>query len=577
MTSPTIGSWTDRLRAGTRIARAVFAAVFLIAAGMVSVAHSVPVSNNVPLDHWSYGALDKLAGFGLLRSDLHGIRPYTRMEVARLVHEALAVREEKSLKLPPLIEHFLERFQREFREELTVYGRGDSDGAAVVTIKPIEEAQARYAFVDGKPRDFVNFGKRNGQYPWSPSGIVASEKTPLLYGNEGIVYGEGSNFSLQLSSSVKLWDLFSGYVEPILIVRQNEDPGRSLDGLSGGREHGSLGAFDQVGFDLHKGYVKFSPWNVEIEFGRDSMWWGQGYNGSLIMSNNAGPLDMLKITNPTNTLLPWVFRYLGPFKYTVFVARPDDYLNPVNPLLSGGSVSFKPLPWLELGFETAFLMNGEDRPSTSFSNYLKALFGFGFGQPNEIDQVGSFEARLRLPFLWNAELYLEYGGEDSGGEEYVEEWFGFGDVGYLTGIYFPRITPDGKTDLRFEFARTAHRVDSTPGFWYGHTSYRWGYTNDQMIVGHRIGPDAIDYFARVTRYLRNDLRVGVDFEHMVRGVSLNVVEEESNGFGADVTWDIDARWSVAARYAFQDISNFNLVRGVDQANHLLVTGVKFSF
>lgn len=83
-------------------------------------------SNNVPLDNWSYAALDKLAGFGLIHSDVHGMRPYTRLEVARLVSEALDSKEEKKLELPPLIEHFLERFQRNSRRSLRCTGAASS-------------------------------------------------------------------------------------------------------------------------------------------------------------------------------------------------------------------------------------------------------------------------------------------------------------------------------------------------------------------------------------------------------------------------------------------------------------------
>src|SRR5208282_3061538 len=106
-------------------------------------------SNNVPLDNWSYAALDKLAGFGLIHSDVHGMRPYSRLEVARLVNEALNSRDENKLEIPPLIEHLLKRFQREFKEELTVYGRGREEAPAALVVKPIEEARARYVYSEG--------------------------------------------------------------------------------------------------------------------------------------------------------------------------------------------------------------------------------------------------------------------------------------------------------------------------------------------------------------------------------------------------------------------------------------------
>ncbi len=46
------------------------------------------VSVNVPLGHWSYGAIDKLKGLGLIQSEIRGTRPWTRLETARLILEA---------------------------------------------------------------------------------------------------------------------------------------------------------------------------------------------------------------------------------------------------------------------------------------------------------------------------------------------------------------------------------------------------------------------------------------------------------------------------------------------------------
>ena len=46
------------------------------------------VSVNVPLGNWSYDAIYKLKGLGLIQSDMRDTRPWTRLEMARLVVEA---------------------------------------------------------------------------------------------------------------------------------------------------------------------------------------------------------------------------------------------------------------------------------------------------------------------------------------------------------------------------------------------------------------------------------------------------------------------------------------------------------
>lgn len=546
--------------------------------GRVPDVHAI-ASNNVPLDNWSYAALDKLVGFGLIQSELYGTKPFTRKEMARLVNEALRNREQKGITVPPLIASFLDRFQKEYQEELTVYGWGKGEAAAVFEFKPLEEAKAVYAYSDGSPEYYLNFGrnKPGSQYPLGASSIVATGGTPLLYNNEGIIYGQGNNFSLQFSSSFRFLDVFSGYVEPIFIVRQNSSGGANLDVLSNHTMEGTVGSYGQTDVDVHKGYLKFSPWNVEIEVGRDSMYWGQGYSGTLVLSNNAAPLEMVKISNPETTILPWIFKYFGPFKYTIFCAKMESDRVPSDPYYSGFRLNFKPLSWLEIGYGTTVMFDGKGVTQLSAFDYFKTITGIGFGQKNNSNQQGAFDLRVQLPFLWNAQFYVEYGGEDSGGTEYPEEYFGFGDIAYMFGIYFPNITPDGKTDLRLEYASNDHRVDTTPGFWYGHTRYRSGDTYDQMIIGHHMGPDAHDFFGRVTHYFRNDLNMGLDYEHIERGLSLGRALELTNSVGTDVTYDINSRWTVSLRYAYGFVSNYNLHEGKEVDDQLLMATLRFHF
>src|SRR6516225_4614930 len=45
-------------------------------------------STYVPLDSWVYAAFDRLAALGYVQTDFAALRPWTRMECARLVLEA---------------------------------------------------------------------------------------------------------------------------------------------------------------------------------------------------------------------------------------------------------------------------------------------------------------------------------------------------------------------------------------------------------------------------------------------------------------------------------------------------------
>ena len=118
----------------------------------VSVRHVLAFSSvNVPLDNWSYAALDKLEGFGLIHSALHGTRPFSRLEMARLIHEAQVEIKFQSVSLPPLVAELLQDLEREFKEELALVGKS-TDILQKSFIKPLDEVQARYVYVQGQPR-----------------------------------------------------------------------------------------------------------------------------------------------------------------------------------------------------------------------------------------------------------------------------------------------------------------------------------------------------------------------------------------------------------------------------------------
>ncbi len=519
-------------------------------------------SVNVPLDHWAYGALDKLDGFGLIHSDLQGTRPFSRKEFARLIQEAATEKARLGKDLPSLPSYLLEKLQREFKRELSTL-KAEEGRSSLSHIKPLQEFQARYVYTDGDPRHYRG-------YAMGSKGMNATEGNPMVNNNDGLIYGQHHNLQLRFSTSADFKDWASAYLEPYLLVRQGD---------------GRPGDFDEVQADLLRGYGKLAPWNVELLVGRDSLWWGQGRHGELLMSNNAFPLDMVKLSNPEPVILPWYLGYLGPFKYTLFLSRLEDLLvmsPPPNrePYYTdvgffGVRANFKPHPVFEMGISITTIFGGDRQPSLSWKD-IAGFFGVASGSNVKMNQLAELDFRFQLPFLRNIELYGSYAGEDTGGLEYIEEIL-LGDIGYMVGVYVPRLTDDGLTDLRVEYANNAHRVDSTPGVWYGHSTYRGGYVHDGMIMGHHMFGDAEDLFVRVSRYLRNDLNLGVDYDFMRRGITLNPIQEKVNEFGVDLTYDFCGSMRISARYGFQMVDNYDVKEGVDRKNHLFTTAFKWDF
>lgn len=547
-------------------ATSIPALCFLLCLGWCLAAFGA-TSTNVPVEHWSYSAIERLEAFGLIHSNLQGMRPFTRYEMARLIREAQNALEVSDRKLPPLIAHLLEKLQREYKAEIDSWGAATRNNSF---FKPIEDAQVRYVYTDGDPRHYTG-------YPGTTYRVNANEGTPMVYNNNGVVYGKYNNFSFQFSSTLGVGDYFAAYVEPILLVQQNEGHSKNVH--------------DTVSGDLLKGYGKLSWSNVELEFGRDSMWWGYGYHGDLLLTNNATPFDMIRLSNPEPVILPWYFSYLGPFKFSIFFSRLEDYMVrafanvpiakreiKVGTVGTGGwRIDFKPHGLLEIGVSSTFIFGGPGAPPLSAGDIL-GLFGLNVTQAStNVNQLGSFDFRLRLPWLRNSVLYGTYAGEDTGGLGGPWYTYVFNDVGYTIGLYVPRLTDDGMTDLRVEWSKNATIVDQTPGVWYGHGVFIGGYAHDDLIIGHHMFGDAEDLFVRVTRYITKDLLVGVDYDFMKRGITLSPVQETVNEWGADLSYDLTDHLSVGARYGFQHVDNYDLQRGVNRNNHLLMTVLKVDF
>ncbi len=198
-----------------------------------------------------------------------------------------------------------------------------------------------------------------------------------------------------------------------------------------------------------------------------------------LITDNAANLNLVKISNDTPTILPWYFSYLGPFKYTIFASRLEAEEIPPNPMVGGMRINFKPSPTFEMGMAFTAMFGGQGVPGLTFSDVVKFL---GFQSPQNANQMAAFDFRWRLPWLRNTSLYFEWGGDDSGSgfdSAHPQELI-FKDQAFLLGAYIPDLMCDGRTDLRIEWTTNAHRVDSTPGFWYGHYMCQSGYTQYGM-------------------------------------------------------------------------------------------------
>lgn len=505
--------------------------------GCVLAAPAFSASVNVPLDHWSYRAIDTLIGFGLIHTAVVGTRPFTRAEMARLIVEAA----QRIDGLPPhqsAVAHGLvQRLRQAFRDDVRFHA-GEVAAAPATLLKPLDELSVQYVHLDGVPTRMLPV-----------SGIDAIEGTPLVRNNEGINYRDGENFLLTSTTYGKLWDWFAFFVQPLFTLKGNLDD--DLDAT----------------VRLHKGYAKAQVGPVELEFGRDAIRWGQGERGTLVFSNHAPPLDSIKVSTPQPVLLPWIFQYLGLFKAETFLTQLEDDRDDSRSKIWGWRLQSKPTRWLEIGWLAALQFDGEGVSSLSFEDLFKQRIG-GKESANKANQLAAFDLRLTLPFLRYTQIYAEFGAEDRG------------DLAVLGGLYVPRLTDDGRTTFRFEWMRNTIHIDKIAGVWYAHSTFTSGFTFKGIVLGHANGGESQEFFWRLTRNLTERAILGFDTAYRWRRGRLlgsPMMQERHYEGGVDLQYFFTAAWEVRAHFAVEEVRNFNLRPDTDQHNTLLWLQVKYHF
>ena len=462
----------------------------------------------------------------MIDSSLQGTRPYTRLEAARQVSEAL--QNVSQIDTPLAIRQLLDQLESVLQDQLVELGALEGIAPASY-LKPVRELQLKYIYQDGEPSSFP--------------GTNASQFA-LNYNNYGIDYANHHNGQLIFSSEARLGSFILLEARPILEARG--------DGVNTLR--------------LLQGRAALGLGPVEISFGRQSLWWGQGRHGSLVLTDNARPLDMVRITNPSPILLPWVLKYLGPFRFDVFWSRLKDNRVVPHPYFAGLRLTVKPLPWLELGGSRTVIFGGKGRPDVGFSDFITILGGRNLsGDADDSDQLAALDFLLRFSYLWGAELYGEWGGEDEAGGF-------FSNMAYTGGIYLPRLDPSERLSLRFEYADLSHIDDNSPP-WYHHGIYRSGYTYEGKILGHPAGGTSRDAYGELRALLPDGVTASLALDYQSRGSNQPVKEKHLQpALGLD--WQLRGDLMVSARYSVDVVENFGYAHGVRQTSHLGELGLR---
>ena len=441
-------------------------------------------SPSVPLDSWIYPAFDRLIAVGYVPGAVLGIRPWTRMECARMLQEA-GERLSNDDSPEPASRIYRELSQEFFDESARLDGARNL-GAAV------DSVYTRITNISGPPlRDGYHFGQ-------------------TIINDYGRPFGEGVNIVTGTSARAVAGP-FSIYVRgeyqqapsvtPVSASALREmaasdfvsdfPPGFMPPGFSA-----NTGSFNR--FRLLEGSIGLTLHNVQVSFGKQNAWLGPGEAGPLLFSDNAEPITMLRIESVSPYRIPLLSNLFGPVRSEFFlgqlsglqwVFQPPTLYGPNNvnpqPFVHGQKISFKPTANLEFGFGVAAMFGGPGLPFT-IHNFLRTYYSHKANlAQNPGKRFSAFDVSYRIPGLRNRlTAYVD--------SLVVDEVSPLGSFrpSLNPGLYMPQVPKIPKLEIRAEGLTTAHPNSGEcciPGNTYFDSRYISGFTNNGTLLANWIG------------------------------------------------------------------------------------------
>ncbi len=501
----------------------------------------------VPLDSWIYPAFERLIGMGYVNAAFLNMRPWTRFECARLISEAGTKMEERDAAPREALQAY-DALRQEFSQDVGVLEGGENLRAQV------ESVYTRSTGIAGKPLS------QGYQYDFGQT-IINDFGRPYEEGYNNVTGFSGwaaeGNFTAYIRGEYQYAPSAPALSQMVrqFISNSQELPVPPATPINA-----------QNQFQLLDAYVGMTLDNWQFTFGRQSLWWGPGEGGSMILTNNAQPIDMFRIDRVSPFKLPSILGWMGPTRVEVFLGQLSgqnfeftnlglvgNWTNTLShqPMMSGERFSFKPTPNLEFGFGLTVIFAGANVPFT-FHTYFKSIFSYHNLPPLSLQKPGNehsaFDLSYRLPWLRN---WLTFYADGFTGDQLspVAYW---DRSAWMAGLYLSRVPRLHKLDFRIEGVFSDLPVGGalSNGFFYWNDRYRNGYINAGNLMGSWIGRQGQGAQAWSTYHFGPRTSLQVDFRH--EKVSQQFLQDGGSLTDFGVKYDFQVRSTLGISAAIQD-------------------------
>ena len=386
---------------------------------------------------------------------------------------------------------------------------------------------------------------------------------PLLSNRQGRMYQDRFNSYLETNHALTYKDKFAIQMQPQLILNKNNAVSNQL-------------RFQKLLFKANLGIA-------EISVGRENVVWGLRSNGGLLFSDNAPPLDMIKIATSGQIRLPWFLKQLGTFSFASFVADlGKDYARP-HAKMATYRFDYQPTEKWNFGIEHTVTLGGTKNQNTSAYRIIGEFTGFLIrpGDPSPSNHNISISAARKF---WNLSTYVTIMFEDT--DNNLDMLF-IHNASWLFGMHMPNLGGNTSLSLNTELIRSGPRA-------YRHGIYSDGHAINRRVLGFGLGPDVFMSTTSINYSISNKNLLKMNFQYLNRSGNSYQVVTQGNGDFVDLeattqrsgekhyivglNWikSINEMLNTTFNFGLDYTNNKNFVKGEKRLDYMLEFSLEFT-
>jgi membrane-associated phospholipid phosphatase len=522
----------------------------------------------VPLDSWVYAAFERLAALRYVNTQIMGLKPWTRMECARLTEEASETLQQRRDSNTEEAARIQTQLAQEFGYEINLLSGGRNFTANLESVYVRAVSISGPALTDsyhfgqtvsydfGRPFERGTNGQAGGSFSANAGPLTLYVRAEYQHAPSAPALSSAAVNAISTADLVPLSEVPAGPIMPVNRLQ------------------------------LLDAYVGVNLDNWQLTLGKQSLSWTPAPGGSMIWSDNIDPLNMVRLVNPQPLRLPSILRIFGPIRIDQFVGRLEGHPYVPRPFIYGQKISMKPVPFLELGFARTSMIGGQ---GVANGNQLTGRYFLDqfFGRQVFGSVPGHTSTEMDWTFYvpWVGNYIVLYGDAYATDDQLPiknppkNPW--------RPGIYITRFPKLPKLDLHVESVSTEQPGISFDSFYtggpankgqfnYWNQSYHDGYTNGGFLIGNSVGRDGRAFQGWLTYWLSPSNSLQVIYKKS------SVTGEFMPGGGSWQDYSVRSEMHLRSRFymrtelQYEHISRYPLLFNGPQRNITAILEVGFS-